>query len=348
MHEKKTHKLLQTLYFPFQMCTIEPKNILDLPNEIYIHIYKLLPMKSMHSLAQINKRFYSVYHTLNSNYTDKVSFNTKYDCIDEYENNMQLKEVIFNFLQIERSYEDIIKFCLKRSHLEKIKIRGVTNDIFENANVPYGYLKNLTHIEINVLIHSDKPVDYLLPLVTCSHVLESIIIENIILTRAAMMEISLSKNLKCFKLLNISIFNISAFRMLLYKMENIKEFLYIYHYFIRMTPVIKTLEAMVEIIPLWDKVKKLKISAWQAISPETMRETRLYEKFHHNFKLNKGTSLSFFSALLPLLSIKPAEQLEIFYSNQILPDKSGERASIQYTIIDSPGNNTKAYRYTTI
>lgn len=326
----------------------DQKGILDLPNEIYMQIYKQLPLNSMQSLAQTNKRFYATYENLNASYADKVSFNSKYDRIDEYKDNFKLKEVILNLYDITCTYKECIEFCFKRPHIEKIRIRGVTNDIFDHSDVIYASLRNLTHIEISILMHCDKPTDYVLPLVESSHALESIILDNVVLTREAMMEISLSKGLKCLKLSNALIFNIRAFHMLLTKMENIREFHYIFHHFIRIMPVTKTLEAIIEVMPQWQKLKSVKISAWQALSHERMQQTRFFKRMYHQYHLQKGNAMSFLSAVLPLLSIQGADNLEVYYLNHKVPTIADERASVQYTIVDPIEATTKAYRYGTI
>lgn len=301
----------------------------------------------MQALAQTNKHFYEIYTKINSNYADKVAFNTKHDKITEYQEQGKLKQVILNQYECDNSFEDFIRFCYAHPLLEKITIRGVINDSFDYAEIPYASLKYLTHIEISILIHNEKAIDYVLPLVESSHVLQSIVIENVILTRAAMMEISLSKNLKRLKMMNVSIFNTRAFYMLLQKMENIEEFYYIYHYFIAMSPVIKTLEAILDVTPSWEHTRILKISAWQAIGQETMRETRMFDRPYSHYILGKGNARSFFSVVLPLLSIKYATQMEIFYVNRDLPNTTGERGSIQYSIIDSIEKKVKTFRYTT-
>lgn len=327
--------------------TSNKRGIMDLPYEIHANIYKKLPLTSIQSLALTNKHMLHTYENINLNYMDKISFNTLYDHFENFKTHKKLREIIMDLFQMVLTYEECIKFCFNQREMETIKIKSIIKDDFKYANIPYAYLPNLTHVEISVLTQCENDTDYLFPIIECTTALKSIKYENGTLTRDSMMQISKNEKLKCFKLQNISIHNIPAFRMLLSKMKNIEELRYYNFHFIRLMATIKILESIFEIALDLPKLRDIKISAWQELNLDTIRETRLHKATYTNFKLEKGHSTSFFSAILPLLNQYSTNSFEIFYLNHEYPNVNKEKSAIRYKLIDSCSFLTKAFKYGT-
>lgn len=323
------------------------KGILDLPYEIYSHIYKKLPLRGIQALSISHKRLYHTYENINISIADKIAFNSKFDFFKDHKHLTTLKEVIIDLYDLEIDFENCLKFCFNQTKIERIKIIGILNDNFVYANVPFTDLTNLKDIQISIIAQNKPNIDYLLPLVECSKILEKITFENGTLTRNTMMEISKSKNIKFMKLHNVTIYDIRAFRTLLTLLPNLEEFHYYNFSFIRMLAVVRTLEAIFNIVFSLPKIRNVKISAWQELNADTLRETCMYKTEHNNFNLLKGNAVSFFSAILPLMQHNHANSFEIFYSNPNYTQTENEKASIRYKLTDCCTSTLKTYQYST-
>lgn len=122
------------------------KGILDLPYEIYSHIYKKLPLKSIQALSISQKHLYHTYENLNTRITDKIQFHSKFDPFnDEHERLTTLKEIIIDLIDLNADYERCLKFCLKQKQIERIKIKGIINHKFSKDKTTT--LKRNTHID---------------------------------------------------------------------------------------------------------------------------------------------------------------------------------------------------------
>lgn len=320
--------------------------MLDLPYEIYSQIYKKLPLKSIKTLSISQKHLYHTYENLNIRIADKIQFHSKFDVFEDHESLTTLKEVIIDLFDLNINYEKCIKFCLKQTQIERIKIIGIVNDKhFFQENIPHTILKHLKDIHISMITQSDENMDYLLPLVACSHVLEKITFEHGTLTREAMIEMSRSKTLRFLKLHNVIIYNLRAFRTLSTLLPNLEEFHYYNFCFIRIMAVIRTLEAIFGIIFAAPNLTKVKISTWQELNIDTLRETRLFKTEQNDFKLLKGNIVSFFSAVLPLMQHRDANTFELYYSNTNYPQIENEKASIRYKLRDNITNTIRIFEY---
>lgn len=172
-------------------------------------------MRGIQALSISHKRLYHTYENLNIRSADKITFNSKFDLFEINKDMTTLKEVIIDIFDLNMDYEQWLKFCFKQPTIEKIKITGIINDDFIYANVPFATLNKLKEVHIALIVQNKYNIDFLLPIVECSNMLEKITFENGILTRETIMEISKSKNLKSLELNNVSILNIPAFRILL-------------------------------------------------------------------------------------------------------------------------------------
>lgn len=321
--------------------------IMDLPYAIHAHIYKKLPLKAIRSMALTNKHMLHTYENINTRKMDKIAFNSKYDRFENYEMHKELKEIILDLFDTDSTYEQSIKFCLNQDLIETIKLRSIIHDNYKYANVPYAHLEHLSHVEISLLTQNDIHTDYLQPIIECTNALKFIKYENGTLTRDSMMQITRNEKLKVLKLQNVTIHNILAFRTLLTKIKNIEVFHYGNFHFEQLMIVIKTLESIFDLAMKLPKLQDIKISAWQELNIDTIRETRLYELTFDNFHLEKGDSASFFAAILPLLNQYGVNSFEIFYVNHNYPDALQEKANIHYKLIDACLFTVKAYKYGT-
>lgn len=323
------------------------KGILDLPYEIYSQIYKKLPLRGIQALSISHKRLYHTYENLNISIADKIAFNSKFDFFEDHKHLTTLKEILVDLYDLEIDFEQCLKFCFNQKEIEKIKIIGILNDNFVYANIPFTDLTRLKEIQISIIAQNKPNIDYLLPIVECTKILEKITFENGTLSRNTMMEISKNRNIKFMKLHNVTIYDIRSFRTLLTLLPDLEEFHYYNFSFIRMLAVTRTLEAIFNIVFASPKLQHVKISAWQELNADTLRETCTYKTEHYSFNLLKGNAVSFFSAILPLMQHNHANTFEIFYSNPDYTKTEDEKASIRYKLADCCASTLKSYKYST-
>lgn len=323
------------------------KTIENLPDEILIDILKMLSLRKMQLLARTNKRFYGLYERINNNAKEKISFNSRRDSLQEFQNKPQLKEIIIDLYHVKSTYGKALEFCFSQPLLEKLTIKGVSNENFKYEDMPIGAFRKLKHVQLSILNYGNVAMDYLLPILESTRQLKTLKLRNVILTSRTMMEISLNNDIHTFQMENVMVLHIRAFKYLLTRMDNVVDFTYKYHHFIHLNPILKTINEILAIDGIWKKLKNIKINAWQALNQETYPNGRKYTVQAKGSPINKGIMLSFLETQLPLLMGGPAHQIHIYYSNSNHPYAWGENASLVYNITDNIDGTTYTYRYYT-
>lgn len=321
------------------------KKLTDLPFEIHSKICTNLPLGDIQSLSLTNKHMLQKYKDMNEQKMDKITYNSLNDDFKRYKDHKKLKEIIFNLLYSNTTFEESAKFCLRNSNVETIKIRNIAADSAYFIPLPFTLLDNLTHLEITTMTQQEDSYDYLLPILDCTTKLHKLIYENGIFTRAAMLQLSQNENLKTLHLRNVYINNMQSLRELFEKLSVLEEFQYLNFHFVRLLIQVKIFDAIFDTIIESPNLRRIHVSAWQAMDMSQINQMRFYKPMWYGCVLRKGMATSFFLTLLPLMNHYNLANFEIFYSNSEHPNPRTETATLRYKLIDSRDRIIKNYKF---
>lgn len=325
--------------------TAENRSLMDLPYEVYAKIHEYLQLQDIRALSRANKHMFTTYKNINATYTDKISYHSTHDSFEAYERHEKLKQITADLLDINATFEQCVKFCLRNDEVERIEIKCIANETYNPGAIPYAYLTKLTHLNISAIVQSNYSYDYILPILDCTNTLQSLIYENGTLSNESMNQLRRNENLKNIKLQNVNINNIHAFHKLLSHMKNIEKLEYYNFSFSRLLPETQILNAIFDNVDNLSKLKHVKITAWQKHDHETTWETREYNPSVYNFKLRPKNAASFFSALLPLLTVQTLARFELYYDDRTNPNSAKGLAVLRYTLVDTNAETLKTFVY---
>lgn len=321
------------------------KKLTDLPYDIHTKIYKNLKLRDIKSLSLANKQMLQRYEDMTEVKMDKIAFDSNHEDYTRYEEQKRLKEIIFNLLRTDISFEESAKFCMRNLDVESIKIRNIISEHHYLNAIPCIYLQSLTHLEISLMDQQRDAGDYLRPILDCTTQLRTLIFENGTFSRTAILRLTCNKELRVLHLRNVYINNMQSLKEMLNKLTEMEEFQYLNFHFTRLLVQIKILNAIFDIVDEWPKLKRIHISAWQAIDMNQINQIRFYKTVWHSCKLRRGLSTSFFLTLLPLMNQYNLNNFEIFYSNNDHPNPCRESSSLRYKLVDVSDQTIKNYRF---
>lgn len=311
-------------------------------------IFKYTFLNDAKALACTCQKMSSTYREVNKHLTDKISFNSKRDDFKKCSHLTNLKEFILDYFPSDTTYNECIEFCLRQKRIEKIKIYGLVHDGPSPCkSFNYPALEYLSELDVEFLTAPSDTEDYLLPFIQHTTTLRKLTLQNSVLQKETMEQLSRNENLGIVKLQNVFIFDIIHFRLMLSNLKQMRKFLYFYFQFTRLMNMVRTVEAIFDIFPSLPLLRDLKITVWQELNLPNLNSTISHTRQYHTFILTRGNAASFFRAIIPLVNSFRLYDFELFYFNKHLTVSNLENASIKYNITDDETQIVKYYNYTT-